>query len=95
MGKAAENERIKLRATRFNNISVGLFLAGVLIPYLAFVREVPELSYQLASIIKGTEKISEIQIMKALAWAFGIALAFWGARRFRREAYAEIAKIQD
>ena len=30
MGKAAENERIKLRATFYNNLGVGLTLVGVL-----------------------------------------------------------------
>jgi hypothetical protein len=35
MGKAADHERIKLRATYLNNISVGLMIAGVLVPYLA------------------------------------------------------------
>jgi hypothetical protein len=38
MGKAAENERTKLRATFYNNLSVGLVLAGVLIPYLGFIQ---------------------------------------------------------
>jgi hypothetical protein len=38
MGKAAKNEAIKLAATFFNNLSVGLFLAGVFIPYLGFLQ---------------------------------------------------------
>ena len=38
MGTLSSNERIKLRATRYNNISTGLFLAGVLLPYLDIVR---------------------------------------------------------
>jgi hypothetical protein len=37
MGKATDNERIKLRATFFNNLAVGLILAGVLIPYLGIL----------------------------------------------------------
>jgi hypothetical protein len=35
MGKAAENERLKLRATFFNNIAVGAVVGGALLPYLA------------------------------------------------------------
>jgi hypothetical protein len=35
MGKAADNERIKLSATLRNNISVGLVIGGVAIPLLA------------------------------------------------------------
>ena len=35
MGKAAFNERLKLAATYWNNISAGLTLTGLIIPYLA------------------------------------------------------------
>jgi hypothetical protein len=34
MGKAADNEQLKLRANWYNNASVGLTVAGVAIPYL-------------------------------------------------------------
>jgi len=42
MGKAADNERIKLRATWYNNVSVGLFVAGVFVPYLTLFQKLPE-----------------------------------------------------
>lgn len=32
MGKAADGERAKLRAAFFNNLAVGIFVAGVLVP---------------------------------------------------------------
>jgi hypothetical protein len=35
MGKAAENERIKLRATFYNNLAIGLILAGFFLPLLS------------------------------------------------------------
>ena len=35
MGKAAKNERIKLRATFYNNLAVGAAITGLLVPYLA------------------------------------------------------------
>jgi hypothetical protein len=35
VGKAAKNEKIKLRAIHFNNISVGFMLAGMVIPLLS------------------------------------------------------------
>jgi hypothetical protein len=41
MGKAAENELIKLWATWLNNVSVGLFLTGVIVPYLAWAQSPP------------------------------------------------------
>lgn len=34
MGKAADSERAKLRATFFNNLAVGTLVAGVLVPSL-------------------------------------------------------------
>lgn len=34
MGKAAENEKLKLRAAFFNNLAGGLVLTGVVVPYL-------------------------------------------------------------
>jgi hypothetical protein len=38
MGKAAETERIRLRATWFNNVSIALFITGILVPYLALLQ---------------------------------------------------------
>ena len=37
MGKAAENEKIKLRAALLNNCAVGLTVAGVFLPLLAMI----------------------------------------------------------
>jgi hypothetical protein len=38
MGKAAENEGIKLRAAWFNNASVGLTLTGFIVPFFSLFR---------------------------------------------------------
>jgi len=38
VGKASDNERIKLAATFLNNFAVGLGLAGGLIPFILFVQ---------------------------------------------------------
>jgi hypothetical protein len=38
MGKAAENERIKLGATWYNNLSVALTFTGVLIPVFSLYK---------------------------------------------------------
>ena len=37
MGKAAKNERLKLRATFCNNVAVGLLVAGGALPYFAVI----------------------------------------------------------
>jgi len=42
MGKAARNEITKLRATRVNNIGVGLFIAGFVGPYFAYTSRIIE-----------------------------------------------------
>jgi hypothetical protein len=38
MGKAANNERLKLRATFFNNSAVGVGVGGALIPYFTLTQ---------------------------------------------------------
>ena len=43
MGKAAENERIKLRATWFNNVSIGMFLAGIIVPSITAIGKTEEI----------------------------------------------------
>jgi hypothetical protein len=47
MGKAAENERIKLRATFLNNIAVGLAITGILVPYLTFIQGASSLYFRV------------------------------------------------
>jgi hypothetical protein len=39
MGKAANNEKRKLKANLFNNVSAGLFVGGVIVPYLAIIQD--------------------------------------------------------
>jgi hypothetical protein len=39
MGKAASNEKIKVRALYFNNVAVGATIAGSIVPLLAYARE--------------------------------------------------------
>ena len=51
MGKTANNERIKLQATFYNNCAVALAIAGAFLPVLAFYGRLP----QLAEIVKSTQ----------------------------------------
>jgi hypothetical protein len=39
VGKAADNEILKLKAAYFNNIGVGAFIAGIAAPGVAFTLE--------------------------------------------------------
>jgi hypothetical protein len=86
MCKAAENERIKLKATFYNNIAVGLIVAGALLPYLALIQKVSELNGRLHLDPDGYK-------IGFVALGFGVAL--WCSWRFRRAANTEIAKLQD
>jgi hypothetical protein len=94
MGKAAENESIKLRATFYNNIGVGLLLAGCLIPYLAIYYKLAEL-IELLNSFDLADKVGPIAVMKVFAALAAFISALYGSRYYRRLAQREIAKILD
>jgi hypothetical protein len=82
MGKAADNERIKLRATFYNNISVGCFLTGFLVPYLTFIREGNEARVIIANFLHGN--FSQFSELGPLGYnVFAMFLAFVGAAIMR------------
>jgi hypothetical protein len=85
-----------LRATYFNNLSVGCFLGGVLIPYLALVQKTPEMSAFLEHFAKeGLASTSSDDWKRIIAVVLAFALAFTGGRYFRRYARRTIALIED
>jgi hypothetical protein len=47
MGKAADNERIKLKAMFYNNMNVGLWLVGVLYPVLNSLPAIAKVLFSL------------------------------------------------
>lgn len=83
MGKAADNERIKIVATACNNTAVGLALGACLLPLIALYPHIE------------TIKISDILSVRALSLALGFIVALFAAIFFHRAALSEIAKIQD
>jgi hypothetical protein len=90
MGKAAENERIKLRATWFNNISVGVTLTTFLIPVLslgAFNNWVHRMLFG------GPLSSHEGAHLFSLVCGFGVGVFF--AYLSRKTADDLIATIQD
>src|SRR5262249_35640584 len=50
MGNAAENERVKLRATFLNNIAVAFFISGFIAPMLTFLSKGYEMQEVIARI---------------------------------------------
>jgi len=94
MGKAAKNEKLKLRATFYNNTAVGLALGGALIPYLVAVQK-------LGDILAWARDHGPPAHFTMVEWATIITpivaffLALQGARHFRRVAGKTIEKLQD
>ena len=88
MGKAADNERIRLRATYLNNISVALYVAGGILPLMGYLAKAHQHSNWW---LQATA--TEWNEMLALIVASGLAVA--GAVLFRRSADREIQKILD
>jgi hypothetical protein len=89
MGKAADNERIKLQATWLNNVSVGLAVAGVFVPYLAFVQNWtlgPDLPTRFHDWLYNPQIYFKVS-------AFVLALV--SSRFYSHKARQQIAKIQD
>jgi hypothetical protein len=89
MGKAAENERLKLRATWYNNISVGLTVAGVAIPYLTVPQRFT-MDPKLVASGRLQEAVGAILLI-FVPFVITIFLAFY----FRFGADAEVASLQD
>ncbi|WP_156375739.1 hypothetical protein [Methylobacterium sp. Leaf125] len=78
MGRAADNERLKLKATFFNNIGVSCAVIGVLVPYLRFMEISGE---KLKLLLEG--KFSQTDINATFAAAICMAFAFLAARALR------------
>ena len=91
MGRTAENEMIKLRATYLNNVSVGLTVAGVLIPFLAII---PRLSY-IVGLWETSTLPSHLDVMTAIGTGLAVVLALQGAKSLRRAADQTIRRLRD
>jgi phosphotransferase system glucose/maltose/N-acetylglucosamine-specific IIC component len=81
MGKSAENESVKLRATYYNNVAVGLGVAGGLIPYIGLVQGI------------ATNWPPDPWVVYPICIATFIAVL--ASLSFRRLAQATIAELQD
>ena len=92
MGKAAENERIKLRATFYNNLGVGLTLVGVLYPTLNVT---PAISKFIADIALGQASWSSDSAEQVLISLIVFIATNLIAIVLRRAADEERGKVQD
>ena len=89
VGKAAENERVKLEATFLNSIAVGLVLTGVLIPCLVIYRHPELLTYALAG------NFTQILTPRRVASGVGVIISLCAGIYLHRWALKELTKIQD
>jgi hypothetical protein len=92
MGKTAENERIKLTAMFYNNLSVALFFGGVLIPTFGAL---PVIAGFLADLTFGRVEWTLDGVKQALISGVSFAGTMWMAGFFRHAADQEIRKIID
>ena len=82
MGKAADNEAIKLRASYSNNLAVGVTAAGIIAPYLLLVQKIM------------TEG-KHVSLTEGVGIAFAVFVAFAISWKFKRRAQDIIAALQD
>jgi hypothetical protein len=95
MGKTAKNERIKLKATYFNNCSVGLLLAGTLLPIVAAYRDIADIKHNVQSLLIGTASLRDADIFQGLTIVGGITSAFIIAMLLRSEADKLLKSLED
>jgi hypothetical protein len=86
MGKAAENEGTKLRATWWNNLSIGLFLAGILIPYLTAFTKTEEVRQFFGDWLHGNPQLTDPQVREIIAAACPFAAAMFLSWRWKKRA---------
>jgi hypothetical protein len=92
VGKAAENERLKLRAVFWNNLSAGIALAGILVPLISYLGGALT-SFDKAS--RGQIPWTREVVESAFFAAGAILAALCLAAILRNHADSIAAKIED
>jgi len=94
MGKAADNERAKIRATFWNNMAVGLSMTGLVLPYISIYSTgeegrqfITELIHRNITNVAMLEKFLSGFLVVAFSWTMAVFCRLW--------ARQEANKIQD
>lgn len=95
MGKAARNEMRKQTASLYNNLSAGLLLAMVLIPYFTFITKLPDLYPWLTAWREGAATISGVEVGRAIIVILTTVVALCGVITFQEIARDQITEIED
>ena len=82
MGKAADNERRKLRGTFFNNVAVGLVVAGIAVPYFASFAYSLEMNQFVLGVLEGKMRLGSIEFARGMSGALALIFAFGGRSCF-------------
>lgn len=93
MGKAADNEKIKIKAAFSNNVAVGLLVATFFVPAFALLFNFKAVYDRIEALIDRTA--TAVEIGASAAAVIGIAVAFWGAYRLHEIAQQELDQLQD
>jgi hypothetical protein len=93
VGKVADNEELKLRATFYNNLAVGVAIGGFFLPYLAMLQRFGEVKATILFIVSGVGDSADVRSTALLVLTFVGAFAF--SIHFRATAHRLIQKIQD
>lgn len=91
MGKTAENETLRLKATFYNSLAVGLVLGGVALPYIAVVSN-PPFGFVNFVVDEGGVRLD---FGEGLMPTFAIVAALVAGWVCRRRANAFAARLQD
>ena len=93
MGKAADNERLKLRATFYNNTAVGFALTGFAVPFITFFYHGDKARPLAAKMLTFALTIDDYLSMGDAF--FGALFAFLFAGYFRSLCNTTIRKLAD
>ena len=91
MGKTAANDRIRLRASFYNNLSISLLITGLLVPFLTFALRNGGILNWLHHIMDGTAPMNRDVAREMVV----VAVTFVFALYFRRLADRTISRIED
>ncbi len=95
MGKAADNEKCKLRATFYNNVAVGCVIAGAAIPYFSFLIQGAETTAALDRALSGQYGFFDYEVRIVVNAVAAVFAALIAAALLRRQANMEASAIED
>jgi hypothetical protein len=95
VAKTVENERIKLLATYYNNVAVGLVVAGAFIPFFAFMQKSTEVSAWLDAIFHGAPNPTNLNVASVVGPVAICFIALGIAKGFRDHAYEVIGRLKE